>query len=65
MTLFTLCQKVINKYPPVNNKPPIGIKLSKFKIDLLIFTFKKVKAIAIKGNNNIILGIKAPNKQCQ
>ena len=31
--------------------------MSKSKIDLSVFTFKKVKAKAIVGNNNIILGI--------
>ena len=41
----------------MTNKPPTAIKIIKSKIDLSVFTFKKVRAKAIEGNNNIILGI--------
>ena len=45
--------------PPKTNKIPIVIKPSKSIIDLSVFIFRKVKAKAIGGNNNIAFGIRA------
>ena len=45
--------------PPKTNKTPIAIKPSKSIIDLSVFSFGKVKAKAIGGNNNIAFGISA------
>ena len=45
--------------PPKTNKTPIAIKPSKSIIDLSVFIFRKVKAKAIGGNNNIAFGIRA------
>ena len=43
--------------PPKTNKTPIAIKPSKSIIDLSVFIFRKFKAKAIGGNNNIAFGI--------
>ena len=45
--------------PPKTNKTPIVIKPNKSIIDLSVFIFRKVKAKAIGGNNNISFGISA------
>ena len=45
--------------PPKTNKTLIAIKPSKSTIDLSVFIFRKVKAKAIGGNNNIAFGISA------
>ena len=43
--------------PPKTNTQQIAIKPNKYINDLSVFIFKKVKAKAIDGNNNIVLGI--------
>ena len=45
--------------PPKTNKTMTKIKLSKSIINLSVFIFRKVKAKAIGGNNNIAFGISA------
>ena len=41
------------------NKPPIAKNPSKSNFDLSVFIFRKLKAKAIGGNNNIDFGIRA------
>ena len=45
--------------PPETNKAHIAINPGKSNIDLSVFFFRKVKAKAIGGNNNIVFGISA------
>ena len=45
--------------PPETNKQPIVTNPSKSIIDLSVFIFRKVKAKAIGGNNNIAFGMSA------
>ena len=45
--------------PPETNRAPIAIKVSKSNIDLSVFIFRKVRAKAIGGANNIAFEISA------
>ena len=45
--------------PPKTNKPLMARNPNKSNIDLSVFIFRKVKAKAIGGDNNIAFGISA------